>query len=119
MQATIELLQPAKCDDLERYLYKREFIVRSAYHLEKERQDLLRGEGSNNLGGSGIWSLIWNLKLLNAVKMFMWRACHYILPTKANLLKRGIVNEHFCPIRGIDGESILHILWSCQSAMNV
>lgn len=92
---------------------KGELTVRSAYHMKKERQDLLRGDGSDSSGGNEIWSLIWNLK------MFMWRACHNVLPTKENLLKRGIVNKLSSPIYGIQKESTLHIPWCWPSAMDV
>jgi hypothetical protein len=58
---------------------------------------------------SGIWKLIWSLNLPNAAKMFLWRACQNILPTKKNLLKRCIVKEPSYPICGIDGGSLPHI----------
>jgi hypothetical protein len=83
--------------------------VRNAYHLEKEVTNNLWEEGSSSKGCSGIWKLIWSLNLPNAAKMFLWRACQNILPTKKNLLKRCIVKEPSCPICGIDGGSLLHI----------
>jgi hypothetical protein len=67
----------------------------------------------------GIWWLIWSPNLPNVVKMFLWRACHNIFPTKENLLKRGIVKDPFCPCCEIIGESLSHILWSCPSTMDV
>jgi hypothetical protein len=91
-----------------------EFTVWSAYHLEKEVHDHMIEEGSTSKGCSGIWKLIWSLNLPNATKMLFWRACYIILPTKENLLKRGIVKEPFCPICGLDVESLVHILWSCH-----
>jgi hypothetical protein len=55
----------------------------------------------------------------NAIKMFLWRECHNILTTKENLLKRGIIKDHFCPFCEIVGESLSHILWSFPSVMDV
>lgn len=47
-----------------------------------------------------------NQQILNAAKMFRWRACQNLLPTKENRMKRGIVTESFCPICEIDSESV-------------
>jgi hypothetical protein len=35
------------------------------------------------------------------------------------LMKQGIVKEHSCPICGISRETMVHILLSCPSALNV
>jgi ribonuclease HI len=96
-----------------------EFSVRSAYHLAKELQDAMSGESSMSSSVSEIWRIMWQLQIPNAVKMFLWKACHNLLPTKDNLLKRGVVQESLCPICGLETESITHILWSCSSAMDV
>jgi hypothetical protein len=121
LQATIELSQSTKWHDLEREHHMQVHCVLCISH-GKERQDLLRRDGSNRSGGNGIWRLIWNLKIPNAAKMFMWRACHNLWLTKKkkkNLLKQGIVSETCCLICGLEGESIIHILWSCLSSMDV
>jgi hypothetical protein len=80
-----------------------EFFVCNAYHMEKERQDLLKGEGLKRLGCSGIWQL----KIPNAAEMFIWRACNDLLPTKDNMLKKCIVNESPCPICGLHSEKYI------------
>jgi hypothetical protein len=77
--------------------------VCNAYHMEKERQDLLKGEGLKRLGCSGIWQL----KIPNAAEMFIWRACNDLLPTKDNMLKKCIVNESPCPICGLHSEKYI------------
>jgi hypothetical protein len=51
--------------------------------------------------------------------MFLWKACNNILPTKENLFKRGIVDDHLCLICGLQTKIVGHILWSCQSARDV
>lgn len=38
----------------------------------------------------GSWKNIWTLSVPHKVKVFLWRATHDVLPTKANLLSRGI-----------------------------
>lgn len=55
----------------------------------------------------------------NSNKNFMWRACHNILPTRENLLRRKIITDSRCPICGIEVETANHILWSCPLASDV
>jgi hypothetical protein len=55
----------------------------------------------------------------NAVKIFLWRACKNILPTRENLFKRKITPNPMCPIRGIEEKTTGHIIWGYPSAMDV
>jgi hypothetical protein len=82
-------------------------------------QLMQRGGCSRVRDGELVWKMIWNLKVPNAVKMFMWRACNNLLPTKMNLMRRGVVQEAKCPICGREDETAKHILWSCPSAQDV
>jgi hypothetical protein len=59
------------------------------------------------------------LPISNAVKMFLWKACNNILPTKENLLQRRVVSDNLCPICTLSGETTAHILWHCPSAQDV
>jgi hypothetical protein len=52
-------------------------------------------------------------------KVFFWRACKNILPTRENLFKRKILSDHSCPVCGIEEEMTSHILWQCPSAQDV
>ncbi|XP_059451341.1 uncharacterized protein LOC132182133 [Corylus avellana] len=95
------------------------FFVRSAYHLQQELL-LSQATGSSHRNDrSAVWKELWALQVPNAKKKFMWRACHDILPTRANLYKRNIVNDPKCPICGREVETGFHILWQCPSAMDV
>jgi hypothetical protein len=69
------------------------FTVRSAYYLEKSRSEQRLGEGSVKSGFAHIWKMIWSLQVPNASKVFLWRACSNILPTKDNLVKRGFLRR--------------------------
>ena len=55
----------------------------------------------------------------NLVKMFLWRACNNILPTKANLKKQGIVHNSCCNFCQLKEETVLHILWECPWAKDI
>jgi hypothetical protein len=49
----------------------------------------------------------------------MWKACHNILPTKVNLIKRGMVSDSLCPLCEREEEMLLHVLWSCPATRDV
>jgi hypothetical protein len=88
-----------------------EFSVRSAYHLEKERIEKLKGECSKGVKPETMWKMIWRLQIPNSAKMFIWRACNKILPTKDNLRRRKIIEEDSCFLCCRAIETTHHILW--------
>lgn len=53
------------------------------------------------------------------LKMFLWRTYNNLLPTRANLLRQGVVLDVQCPIYGKNEETVKHILWNCPSAQDV
>ncbi|XP_042980255.1 uncharacterized protein LOC122310447 [Carya illinoinensis] len=96
-----------------------QFIVRSAYHKQKELVDLQKGQSSHHALWPKNWTYYWKLHIPNATKVFMWRACLESLLTSLNLYKKKIVDSPLCPICGREEESTTHALWSCPSAMDV
>jgi hypothetical protein len=62
---------------------------------------------------------MWKLQLPNAAKNFFWRACHNLLPTKDNLLRRKVVKEPLCPICKREPKTVAHAMWSCSAASDV
>lgn len=48
------------------------------------------------------------------MSVFTWRCLHDILPTRANLLRRGIVLDPVCARCGRDAETIEHIFRDCN-----
>jgi len=95
------------------------FSVRSAYHLGMELQDRSRGQSSTVVKEPEVWNSLWNLKVPNAIKIFMWRSFNNILPTKQNLLKKRIVDDGRCPWCLDEIETISHALWYCTAAQDV
>jgi hypothetical protein len=95
------------------------FLVRSAFHLEKEREVASKAEGSSHVRCSSIWRSIWQQKIPNVEKHFLWSACHEILPTKANLFLRKVTMDPYCPICERDEETAYHALWQCPVANDV
>jgi hypothetical protein len=92
------------------------FSVQSAYHLGMEINARNLGGTSQEAGGLQVWSVIWNLRDPKPVKLFMWRACNGLLPTKSNLFRRKIVDSNLCPCCTSESETVFHVLWKCLAA---
>ena len=87
------------------------FSVKSAYKVARR----LRGNGNQAKSLTGcvgklIWPVLCKLCIPNKIKIFGWRACNDILPTKCNLVKRRIINEDKCQICTREVELAVHIL---------
>jgi hypothetical protein len=95
------------------------FTVRSAYHMAKEFVLADEGECSTEGNKERIWKALWKLNCSRVVHLFLWKTCNNILPTKANLSKRGVTQDDKCPICNLETESVGHSLWSYQAAKDV
>jgi hypothetical protein len=93
-----------------------EYSVRSGYHLNKEQRVSSEGCSSDSSQLSQLWRMVWNFRGPRAIKMFLWKACSNIMPTKESLFKRKITDDPCCPICGVGTETIGHIIWSCTAA---
>jgi hypothetical protein len=78
-----------------------------------------RASTSTGAKTSEVWRQIWKLKLPNAEKNFLWRACHDILPTQEKLFRRKISVDPLCPLCGLVTETSFHVLWDCSSVRDV
>jgi hypothetical protein len=95
------------------------FSVKSAYHMAKSKTEECNGSSSNQNLSTQLWKRVSHVKGPPVVRVFLWKACSNIFPTKLNLFKRGIVKNSLCPICKQEGESVEHILWICESARDV
>ena len=96
------------------------FLVKSAYKVARR----IRGEGSRVESSGGcvgklVWPVLWKLCIPNKIKIFGWRACNDILPTKYNLVKRKIITDDKCHICTREVESVTHALWGCAAVQDV
>ena len=53
------------------------------------------------------------------IKVFGWRACQNILPTRANLRRRKVMDEDVCMLCSREAETGVHALWDCAVARDV
>jgi hypothetical protein len=68
------------------------FSVKSAYfHLMEEIID------NNHLKEEGNWKRLWQIKVPNRVKLFMWRVLRGCLPVKERLVCKGVNCDNKCP----------------------
>ena len=65
------------------------YNVKSEYHVAKQLRLAENNSGKASVQPSNIslWSRIWKARVPNKFRIFSWRACHNILPTKDNLVK--------------------------------
>ena len=96
------------------------FSVRSAYKLAMEEVWKERnGDSTDCLTMKQVWKRVWGLETPNKIRDFTWKACHNILATKENLMKRHITTDDKCDECGKEFESICHLFWFCDKAKEV
>jgi hypothetical protein len=95
------------------------FTIRSAYHLGMERRALQQPGCSEKREANEEWKTCWSLNIPNPVKMFLWRANHNLLPTRANLFRRGICDNNLCPICMREEETAANVCLDCAAANDV
>jgi ribonuclease HI len=91
-----------------------EYSVRSAYRLCMN--ELL---DTSHFKVQGEWSLIWKLKVPPKIKNLVWRICRKCLPTRVRLRDKGVSCDDVCSLCNTNEEDSLHLLFRCQSSMNV
>ena len=69
--------------------------------------------------GVQVWSILWMLNVPKKIKVFGWRACQNILPTRANLRRRKVMDEDVCMLCLREAETGVHALWDCAVARDV
>ena len=87
-----------------------------ARRLSKEKDWV---ECSKGAVGGGVWKTLWKLKVPNKIKVFGWRACCNILPTRVNLSKKQIIEDNRCEACKIEPETSVHTLWNCGVVQDI
>ncbi|KAL6136612.1 hypothetical protein ACLB2K_061907 [Fragaria x ananassa] len=63
-----------------------------------------------------LWKAIWNAKVRGKVTIHTWRSCANILPTRANLLRKGYEGEMGCLMCNHILEDNMHLFLHCPYA---
>lgn len=92
-----------------------EFSVKSGY-FQSKRQEIKDTTGpSTSVGVSPfVWKEIWDVKVPQKIKFFLWKLCHNALPVGQNLCKKRIKNSPLCQLCEKEEESIEHMLLFCE-----
>ena len=72
------------------------FSVKSVYKLAIRIRDTFRGEHSAARRDGSVWRKLWQLNVPPKVRMFLWKACSNILPTRENLNRRRVQVDPMC-----------------------
>ena len=87
------------------------YTTKSAYKLLSSSPSV---GPSNPSAFSKSWNQIWELKVPNKIKHFIWRACRESLPTKKNLFSKKVTRNATCDLCHDGVEDVIHTLWGCQ-----
>ena len=69
-------------------------------------------EGSNRK----FWTKIWKIQVPHKIRHFTWRACRDVIPTKANLVRRKVLQDDQCEECHLQAETSNHLFWTCKRA---
>ncbi|CAL9013929.1 unnamed protein product [Prunus brigantina] len=98
------------------------YTVRSGYevalNLRRNGELGRKAEGETSQGNQQqrIWKSIWGLPVPPKIRTFLWKCCRNVLAVKENLLHRGIDVDTTCTLCGREGESQVHLFFTCEFA---
>ncbi|XP_059454900.1 uncharacterized protein LOC132185097 [Corylus avellana] len=99
---------------------KGDFSVRSAYHFAKSMMENGTASSSSSTEQSTqVWRDIWRVRGPRVLTSFLRKLRTNILPTKANLHRKGVIEDPTCPICKLEPETVRHVLWNCPPASGV
>lgn len=91
------------------------FTIKGAYHLEVESMEILEPSLSDKSKSDNIWKSIWNSRVVPKMKTCSLKIVNDIIPSKANILKKGVDLNPICFLCGKKIESTAHLIWGCKS----
>lgn len=97
---------------------KEKFSMRSVYHLATKIQREGEASGSDE-ENQARWRKIWKLKIIPRVKICLWKIIKNLIPSKLNLINRGMDINPCSMMCRVALESSVHSLWSCKKARNI
>ncbi|KAK7246980.1 hypothetical protein RIF29_41854 [Crotalaria pallida] len=94
------------------------YTVKSGYAMAMERSCPDSSSSTANTHQIN-WKRLWEGPSIPRSKELVWRACKGILPVRAALARRRIIQDDLCPCCGLDVESTYHALVSCPEVRGV
>lgn len=90
------------------------FSVKSAYRLGIQVQASNEASISHNGKMEALWDIYWKTPVPPKIRVCRWTIFHDILPTRTNLIKRGMEVNPLCILCKTKLETITHLLWECN-----
>ncbi|XP_058757456.1 uncharacterized protein LOC131630719 [Vicia villosa] len=95
-----------------------EFSVKTAYHATCSfKTSLLPGPSISAC--HSLWKLLWKAPIYAKQRNFLWRVAQDILPTRGNLVKKGMIIDPLCPFCFSGIENVQHLFMECHFAKQV
>ncbi|XP_058741777.1 uncharacterized protein LOC131614170 [Vicia villosa] len=66
-----------------------------------------------------MWKQIWSAPIHTRVRNFLWRLAKNILPTRGNLVKKGVKTTTECPLCHESEENMDHLFFQCHFSRQV
>lgn len=82
---------------------------------------LLKYEGStsNTMLVNKWWKQLWNLKIPNKIKHFVWKSYHNCIPSMVNLGRHHVHVDGLCPLCKDGLETTDHVIFQCIRAREI
>lgn len=72
-------------------------------------------ESSSNCSSSKeFWKKLWDINIRPRAKICVWRVLNDLIPTKSNLIKRGMSVDPICVFCRCKEESSSYVVWQCK-----
>ncbi|QHO51670.1 Putative ribonuclease H protein [Arachis hypogaea] len=93
------------------------YSIRTGYYAARRvGQGIKFGNPSTSEDKREIWKEVWRIEVPQKIRMFIWKACHDILPVGSNLYKRKMASDPICQICLKSSETVEHALLLCDWA---
>lgn len=97
------------------YTSNGDFSVKSAYHAIRNEARNQHACPSSSMGiPKELWKLVWNAKVPQKLKLFLWKAIHNILPVQENIYRKRISRTKECPLCMKEPETVEHVFFRCD-----
>ena len=103
-----------------RYNKSGQYSVKSGYWMQNQITNAhLHSEAKALPSINTLKAQVWSLKTSPKIKTFMWKALSEALPVADKILSRGMKVDSRCQACGIEGETVNHLLFTCDVARQI
>lgn len=95
------------------------FSVKSAYHIATNVQKASEASESGINSQKNRWRSIWDLNIIPRAKIGLWKIIKNLIPSKQNLLQRGMDINQVCDLCRCAKESPDHLFWRCKKVRKI